>query len=205
MPPGREGRVGEVAADEVNELAARACVHLLRTLSAPYALVGHSMGALVAIELAAALVRAGAPTPRLLVLVAPPFAPTDQDWTQVDDVALVERLVSLGGTAPEVLRSPELVGLVAAAVRHDVGAVRRYRAPHRVAAERVVVLVGANDPLANPQQAFDWAARCVPAPEVRVLEGGHFLLDEADHRRMLTEIVLTDHATEHTDVRGARA
>jgi len=63
QPPGREERLLEQPLDRVETLVAEILPVLRPELDRPYALFGHSMGALVAFELVRALRAAGAPAP----------------------------------------------------------------------------------------------------------------------------------------------
>ena len=66
QPPGREGRLREPAFRSIHELAEAAAAALEPYFDRPYAFFGHSMGALVAFELARQLRSGGRTGPRWL-------------------------------------------------------------------------------------------------------------------------------------------
>src|SRR5688500_1281485 len=64
--PGRGARMVEPLATNPRALASQLAVELGAQLDAPYALFGHSLGALMAFELAHSLIDRGAPAPAIL-------------------------------------------------------------------------------------------------------------------------------------------
>nr|WSX50173.1 thioesterase domain-containing protein [Streptomyces sp. NBC_00974] len=63
QPPGRETRRAEPPLDEVGPLAAALAEAVAASVEGPYAVFGHSTGAICAFELCRALRRIGAPLP----------------------------------------------------------------------------------------------------------------------------------------------
>ncbi|MEU6145647.1 thioesterase domain-containing protein [Streptomyces sp. NPDC047081] len=112
QPPGREGRGEEAAYDDVGAFVRDLAPVLLATVPHPFALFGHSTGALTAYELACELRRLGAPSPRHVFVAgrrAPhiPMPRTHLASASVD--GLREILRKLGGTPEEVLAQDGLL------------------------------------------------------------------------------------------------
>ena len=110
--PGRETRWAETPIPRLRPLIELAARDLLPWLEQPFALLGHSMGALLAFELVRELRRRGALQPQHLFVAAraaPHTDPLRRPVYSLGDVALVEGLRRLNGTPPEVLADPELM------------------------------------------------------------------------------------------------
>ncbi|GHF62881.1 thioesterase [Streptomyces mashuensis] len=188
--PGRQDRHHEPAYDDIGALADRLTEEVMPLTDRPFAFFGHSMGAVLAYEVARRLEQRSAPTPERLFLSArsaPRATPREQDQVGSDE-ELLERMRRLGGTAAGIFDEPELLALAMPALRADYRAVGSYAwtpgAPLNIP---FTVLVGDSDPVVTVEGARAWqgfsAARC----EVRVFPGGHFYLD--DHTPEVAELI----------------
>ncbi|KTT28369.1 thioesterase II family protein [Pseudomonas rhizoryzae] len=120
--PGRGRRFDEPFATDLRLLARQLAAEIAPATARPYALFGHSLGALLALEMAHALSEQGAPAPRAL-LASGTEAPTRRDDAELrgalSDESLIARLRSLGGTASAVLEDAELMALTLPVLRAD--------------------------------------------------------------------------------------
>jgi medium-chain acyl-[acyl-carrier-protein] hydrolase len=120
--PGREARWIDPPFTRLSALVEHLANELEPHLGAPYAFFGHSMGALIAFELARELRRRTGAVPSHL-LVSGARAPQRPDpfrsAHQLPDLELVQKLRWLEGTPDEVLANDELMQLVLPAVRAD--------------------------------------------------------------------------------------
>lgn len=186
--PGREGRVQEQAFNRMDPLV-DALVHALAPwLARPFALFGHSMGALIAYELAARMspVRlfiAGHPSPGLPSSRIPVH--------DIPDEAFTDSLRTLGGTPAEVLAHPELMALLLPLLRADFELCETYEFSARPPLScPVSVFGGLADPLASAAGLNAWAELTSAACTVRTVPGGHFFLGEA--RELVLHAVARD-------------
>jgi len=149
-------------------------------LDEPFAFFGHSMGAIVAFELARWLRRRNRPAPRLLVASgarAPQFRRGHVPPPEPSEAQFVEALRRLEGTPREVLDNPNLMQLILPAVREDAAIYRHY-----IYAEEppldcpICAYGGAEDPNVRREHLEGWAAETTAAFQVRVFPGGHFYL-----------------------------
>jgi surfactin synthase thioesterase subunit len=178
--PGRGDRSAEPAEPNVVGLADR-LVAVLGTLPRhPMVFFGHSMGALIAFEVAVRLSRRGA-GPRHLV-VSGHAAPDREPVTgrhEFDGRRLVEELRLLGGTDELVLRHPRLLEAFLPAIRNDLIAARTYRYGQAYTLDcPVTALIGDRDPRTDVHGARAWAALTTGAFDLEVFAGGHFYLNE---------------------------
>lgn len=183
--PARQDRRAEPPADSILDLATRIADRLAAMADdRPYALFGHSMGALVAYETARILQNGSTPPPTRLFLSgrgAPGPTPARHDQLE-GDAEILAAVRSLGGTGTAVLDDRELLDMVMPALRADYGALASYRwQDGPVLNIPLTVLVGDADPVAPVASAAGWARQTDQDNEVLVFSGGHFFLNERLH------------------------
>jgi surfactin synthase thioesterase subunit len=188
--PGRQDRRSEKAIDRLPELADRAFDVLDGWTDRPFAIFGHSMGAIVGFEVARRCQQAGRDGPMRL-FVSGRGAPTQQLQDSVhlrDDAGLVGELRRTGGTALQLLADSEFVAAILPAVRADYRAIETYEyTPGPPLNCPITVLVGDKDPKTPAAAAAAWAAHSRQQVDLRSFPGGHFYLE--DHRVEVIDIV----------------
>jgi surfactin synthase thioesterase subunit len=183
--PGREDRFPEPAAETWDELFADALAAVSTVLDKPYDLFGHSMGALVAHELAAHFERTGMRAPGT-VIASSCEAPSN--WAQhltvppthEDTDAELEEWITTSGKLDEAVREePELLEMALELLRADLCAAATYRyaagPPLRTPVEFVH---GTDDPDVDDEVVARWRASTEGGFTVTRLPGGHFYTDE---------------------------
>ncbi|MFC8452053.1 thioesterase II family protein [Kitasatospora sp. NPDC057223] len=177
--PGRETSIGEPWLTDYQEVVDQLHAALRPQLDRPYALFGHSMGALLAYGVALAALRCGdRPPGRLLVSGsagpgAEPSRPDRADWP---DAELVEDLRSMGGTPEEVLASRELLDLILPALRADYAVCRSFRHPDEALLDCPVSVLGGLEDSVSLDGLHRWSGTTRAATSVRTFPGGHFFL-----------------------------
>lgn len=197
--PGRQDRRHEPLIADVRGLAEGLVRALQGRLDRPYALFGHSMGAVVAFEVARLMESGAGPAPRALV-VSGRRGPSTDRHEQVhlrDDAGVAAELRLLSGTNTAFLKDPELFEMILPALRADYRAVETYQCgSDAVVRCPVTVLVGDSDPRTTIDEARAWSRHTSGEFDVRIFPGGHFFLDECTTEvvNTLSDVMLSVHA-----------
>jgi medium-chain acyl-[acyl-carrier-protein] hydrolase len=180
-PPGRAHRFREPTAASVDELADGAAEAIART-EGPFLLFGHSLGSVVAFEVARRL--RGVPGLRHLVASgcsAPALLPTRRviETARLEGREFTEAVGFFGGLPPEVVADEALAELLLPHLRADFRMVARYAyradAPLTVP---VTLVNGVDDPHVTDASLKPWARECADTPERRWVDGGHFYFED---------------------------
>jgi surfactin synthase thioesterase subunit len=189
QPPGRETRMGDSPHTDMAELTAElADVVLADAEDRPYAVYGHSLGALVGFELLHRIRRiAGRPPAHFLVsgCRAPQWA-APQDETAMDRDMSQDRMVawlrSLGGTPEPFLADPRVLGMILPPIRADLSVKNSYEYhPHPPLDVPITSVAATDDPRAGVAAIGAWRDQTVGRFKLHTLSGGHFaVFDQAE-------------------------
>ncbi|MFN3647975.1 MAG: thioesterase II family protein [Armatimonadota bacterium] len=183
LMPGRESRIAEVPFTRMAPLVERLATALEPWLDRECAFFGHSLGALVAFELARELARRGLPLPRRLFLSGrrAPTLPLEGDLLHpLPDEELVEQIrVRYGGIPREILNEPELVRYFLPVIRADVELFETYTCePGPPLACPFSLYNGRDDHQVSETGVEAWRQLTSAGFEARRFPGGHFYLHE---------------------------
>jgi surfactin synthase thioesterase subunit len=189
QPPGREERFGEKSFDTMESLVLDATEALLPHLEQPFALFGHSLGAMACFEIAHALRERGAPMPVHLFVSgapAPHLAHLIPSLYELPDERFLEGVKRYGGLPDEVLASRELLALLISRLRADFRISGTYRYSGRPPlAVPITAFAGEDDDIVTPPLVAPWQDHTTAPFRFETFPGGHFFI--ATHAR---EIVL---------------
>jgi surfactin synthase thioesterase subunit len=181
--PGRGTRFGEPLQDELPPLASQLAREIHGALTAPYALFGHSLGALLAFEIAHALRHRRCPAPMALV-VSGTAAPSRRDDSrfakEMSDAELVEELRGFEGTPETALADAELMRLALPVLRADFRMCGRYRYRRRAPLDCPVHVLGGRGDTATSEQLLAWHEEGGPGGSLTLFDGGHFFIHEQE-------------------------
>lgn len=186
--PGHQRRVQEPAFRRAGPLVEAIADGIAPYLDLPFAFFGHSMGALLAFELARTLRRASGPAPGALFLsgAAAPQLPRPRRpvWGLPDDEFLSE-VRAYGGISDEALAEPGLMALFLPALRADFEIFDSYQAEPGEPPDCPVYLYGGDqDPHVAPARLAAWGDVVPNVVSVQFYRGDHFYL--SGHREALT-------------------
>ncbi len=178
--PGHGRRRGGPLLETVEDMVEHLVADLDGELDTPFALFGHSLGAVVAFETARALAAQGRPP--LWLGVSGRSAPRHRAGGplavhSLDDDSLLASLSAVGGGMPDrIAEVPEFRDRFLRLVRADLGAVGAYRPdPGRAPLPCPIgVYSGASDPWAPAHGAQAWARETDSLCTHHTMPGGHF-------------------------------
>jgi pyochelin biosynthesis protein PchC len=165
-------------------LVAEIVAAMSREVSGPVALFGHSMGAVIAFEVARRLRTSESISVLRLFASAGP-APSERRSRGVhlrDDEGLVAYVRELGGGA-ELLEVEEMRQIALPMVRSDLRLIETYRyAPGEPLSCPITAIAGDRDPTFTPVDARHWAVHTSAGLDIHALPGDHFYLDDQSNR-----------------------
>lgn len=182
QPPGRENRFREPCAPRLDDYVAALTARIGRSRG-PFALFGHSMGAILAYEVAQA-VRADTGTEPMHLFVSAyrsPQAPRAESIHDLPDAEFVERLRQRFDGIPEaVLENQDVLDLMLPIVRSDLALLSTYEYRERPRLQCPVTAIGGEaDPWVDEAQLGEWQRTTDGPFALHVVPGGHFYLDSA--------------------------
>ncbi|BAM91290.1 conserved hypothetical protein [Bradyrhizobium oligotrophicum S58] len=178
--PGRGVRMDEPLQTDPIALAGQLASELIGApLAAPYALFGHSLGGLIAFELAHRLLALGAPRPQML-FVSGTEAPAMRDgsrWKEpLGDDALRDELLRLKGTPQEALESTEIMRGALPILRADFLMCGNYVYQRRQPLPCPLHVFGGDQDETRPEALKAWRAETSAVFGLDMLPGDHFFI-----------------------------
>jgi len=181
--PGRENRSNEMPFRSMDALLPPLLKAIEPSLDRPFSFFGHSLGAVLAFELACQLRDRDWPPPNHLFLSAsrPPHLPRNQPPVhRLPDGKFVDALVNrYQGIPATVLQDRELMDLFLPALRADITLLETYcYRPRRPLAVASRVFGGRADPQVGEADLQRWQDLTTGPFACELFEGGHFYLND---------------------------
>lgn len=181
--PGRESRLREPRIKSATALAQAVAEAIAPQLDRPYALLGYSMGALLALETARALRRHGHPAPAHLFVAAfraPQVPPVVPPLANLPDELLLNAVREHYQPPKDALQIPELRALFLPVLRDDIALVDDYvYYAEPLLTCGIDAYVGAQDRSTPVAAAERWRDHTSAAFSLSVLPGNHFFVGAA--------------------------
>jgi surfactin synthase thioesterase subunit len=179
------------SADEIVRQLAPEIVAMIRP---PYAIFGHSMGAICAFEVSREIRRLNGPLPVSLFVAgrrAPSIPMVRTELAGLPPYELALLLRRLGGTPENVLDDPGMLELLQPLLAADfqVNEVYRYRAEPRLPIP-ITAFGGTRDQLASVTEVAGWQEEAGAQFRQLMLEGSHFAI--FDHARAVLGQIVAD-------------
>ncbi len=194
--PGRGRRSNEARVTCMRAMALDLIVCMRPSLDKPFALFGHSMGALAAYLVTSQLVKEQLPLPSHLFISGkgPPHRNSREakgHTLPLDEFKM--RLAEYGGSPAAVLDNEELMDYFAPIIRDDMRAVAEYQhKPVSPLNVPITVMIGTADTTTR-SEALEWSDMTTSECRVFQCAGGHFFLfDHVDYICALIRSTLID-------------
>jgi medium-chain acyl-[acyl-carrier-protein] hydrolase len=178
--PGHGARRQEAPIGELRALVRWLARELAPAINGPYALFGHSLGALLAFEVARAL-RGHVGEPSLLFVSAhnAPSRPTRRGLSRLADRELLAATEIWGGVPPELDDYPALRRRVLRVLRTDLRIAESYRRlPGAPLDCRVTVFASRSDALVDESGLAAWRHETSGPTRTVVVPGGHLFIHD---------------------------
>jgi medium-chain acyl-[acyl-carrier-protein] hydrolase len=193
---GRGARVDEALATTVKDIVeplARALEPLIERTRV--VIFGHSLGALLSLELVYELRRRGLPPPTLLVVSGRTVPGTGRTLRlhELPDRHLIREVQRIyGGIPREILVEPAMLKRMLPILRADLAVNENYIPQTEAPIESGVLALGGNeDPHVTRTELELWRNRTTGSFECAQFEGGHFYLSSPKGQRWVLEQICT--------------
>ncbi len=181
QPPGRENRYAEPGPQTAAGMVMAAAT-AIPFGDGPFAFFGHSMGAVVAFEVARVLWRAGRPLPRLLIASA--CSPPQGGFRHITlHEATGDELLGqlrMYGTAEAVLAHQELLDLAMPAILNDSRLINEYRFEPGAPLPVPIAVYRADGDTTVVGALERWGELSSAGFSTRTFQGGHMYLHPGD-------------------------
>ena len=198
--PGRESRFGEPLVSNMPALVPDLVQAIRPLCDRPFVFFGHSMGSLVAFEVAAALQREGLAVSRLLVSAsrAPHLPAEATNIHKLPDAEFASELRLMKGTPEAVLDNAGLMELMMPVLRADFELVETYEFEGAGPLGAPITAIGGlMDADVGHDRLEPWMRHTTGDFRLLMLAGGHYLLADCSPlvKRLLRDEVETVLAT----------
>jgi surfactin synthase thioesterase subunit len=193
--PGRGSRFNEPSIKRIGTLIENLLPVIQPLLDKPFALFGHSMGGLIAFELARGLRKRNLPQPKVLFVsacAAPHIPDPNPPIHALPDDEFLEALKKFNGVPSEILNQPEALKIFLRILRADLEAVETYRfdsgePPLDIP---IVAFGGLDDPRVSREGLEGWAKQTASGFESQFFPGDHFFINNS--RKATLEFISAD-------------
>jgi medium-chain acyl-[acyl-carrier-protein] hydrolase len=181
--PGHESRFREPAMENAADLAAAIAEQIDSAADRPFALFGHSMGALLAFETARLLRRRHGPQPVKLFVSghgAPQLKPFLPPMRDLPEARFRDELRKYGGTPEEVLADDDFMQFLSPLLRRDMGVCETYvHADEPRLRVPIAAFGGDEDPTVPWNRLLRWSELTEAAFIAHFMRGKHFFIRDA--------------------------
>lgn len=179
--PGRRKRFAESPFTRMRPAIQSILADLVQYLDRPFAIFGHSMGALIAYELASTLQRSRLAEPVHLFVSGCYSAkqPNPRPLHMLPDADFKEAICLLDGMPMEVINNAEIMELITPTLRADFTLTETYRDTSDIQLNcPITAFGGSDDPITSPDEIELWRYATNSSFSLHILPGNHFFLHQ---------------------------
>ncbi|MPY57001.1 thioesterase II family protein [Streptomyces spongiae] len=188
--PGHGTRLREPLLRDIGQVVTEVIRLMGEYQGRPFALFGHSFGALVAYETTRRLRQLSTPPELLLVSGrnTPVWPLSHEPIHTLPDPLFTAGLRRMGGIPQALLAHPSVLQVYLPSLRADLGMVETYAHTHSEPLDvPIAAFAGLRDRLTDPAGMEAWAELTERHFELTLLRKGHFFLDEPEFRAALAD------------------
>lgn len=184
--PGRGHRLRETPLRKMSLAVEVVGKEIISLLDRPSAFFGHSMGAILAFEVARLLRRDGHHNLTHLFISghkAPQIPKLEPFTYNLPEAEFIEELQRLNGTPKEVLGHPEIMRIMVPLLRADFESIQTYSYKHEPPLDcPITALGGLLDPDISRETLEPWREQTTAAFNLQMFPGDHFFLHQEQAR-----------------------
>lgn len=152
---------------------------------------GHSMGALIAYELACLLEQKNMlEISKLFLSGRSPVSQQDDEpaYHLLSDTVLMSKLIDMGGIPKEIQEHPEMLQLMLPTLRADFELIETWQSESSSTSKcPIIALAGSDDSRASVEKMEHWDSHTRSTFKLHEFDGGHFFL--SDHQSDIIQLV----------------
>lgn len=199
--PGRGSRHNEAPIKHILTLVEKLSQAIQSILDKPFVFFGHSLGGLIAFELACLLRQQDLLEPKIMFVSAcgaPHILDPHPRIHALPDLQFIRTLQELNGIPSELINFPQLMDLLLPAFRDDFEAIETYECkPNRPRLNcPIIAFGGLNDPRVSRERLEGWALLTNAGFKLQFFPGDHFFINTAREAVIasVTDQLISSHA-----------
>lgn len=189
--PGRGSRIDESPFRNVDDVLPVFANEIIKLSDKPFALFGHSLGAVIAFETARYLKKNTGFSPIHLFVsgrIAPQTPGMREKTFHLSDDDFIESIKMMGGTPSQLFENKELVELILPALKADFQMVETYRfEPGELLQYPITAFGGLSDRFVSREELCAWGDLTKDKFTAHFLTGDHFFVN-TEGQKIVAEI-----------------
>ena len=196
--PGRESRIDEPLLRVMSVVINKIVEEISPYMTENTAFLGHSMGSMIAYEVARTLSERNMPMPKHIFLsgaVPPDMIGECEKIHMLSDEQFCEKLKGYESITSELMKYPEFFKFFLPVIKADFELIETYRFDKKWKMPcPVTVFSGTEDPYVPENALAQWGRFCEQEPQIITYSGNHFFLKEhtAEICRVITDSMKGD-------------
>jgi len=179
---GRGEKTGTPLIKDFTEIVTQLADEIGRRINRPFAFFGHSLGAILAFEIAKKIKIDKKISPIGLFLSgcpAPDYLPDQISLQNLSDDEFIAKIIQLGGIPQEIINEPEPLNFFLPYLKNDFSLIDTYTSLNTdLFTVPLVVFTGDKDPKVSVKQVMGWESYTNSFFECHVMPGDHFFVKD---------------------------